>query len=70
VKKSIKPKQIKLYFDREIRGVTRFAYNLYENAIKSNDDLYKNRMIFLNGEQGFAKGSQRRETRRKLIGIY
>ncbi|GAA5813559.1 hypothetical protein MFLAVUS_007041 [Mucor flavus] len=39
-----------------IPGVTRFGYNLYENAIKTPDDLFKNLSVFLDGEEGFAKG--------------
>ncbi|KAI8077051.1 protein-tyrosine phosphatase-like protein [Thamnidium elegans] len=39
-----------------IPGVTRFGYNLYENAIKTPDDLFRNLTVFLDGEEGFAKG--------------
>lgn len=43
-------------FDRKIPGVTRFAYNLYENVVKSNEDLFKHLKVFLDGKEGFAEG--------------
>lgn len=54
---------------QEIPGVTRYGYNLYENAIKNMDDLYKNLIVFLDGEEGFAKGYMViLESGKKLIG--
>lgn len=47
---------INFIFDRTIPGVTRFEFNLYEDAIQSMDDYFKNLMVFLDGEKGFAKG--------------
>lgn len=59
-----------LFFsNRELPGVTRFGYNLYENVVKSDNDLYKALMVFLEGEEGFAEGYMIiLESGKKLIG--
>lgn len=58
-----------LYAHRELPGVTRFGYNLYENVVKSDGDLYRALMVFLDGEEGFAKGYMTiLESGKKMIG--
>ncbi|KAL0144371.1 protein-tyrosine phosphatase-like protein [Mucor lusitanicus] len=53
----------------ELPGVTRFGYNLYENVVKSDGDLYRTLMVFLEGEEGFAQGYMTiLESGKKMIG--
>ncbi|CEP15548.1 hypothetical protein [Parasitella parasitica] len=54
---------------QEMSGVTRFGYNLYENVVKSDKDLFRTLMVFLEGEEGFARGYMSiLESGKKLIG--
>ncbi|RCI04710.1 hypothetical protein CU098_004966 [Rhizopus stolonifer] len=39
----------------DIPGISRFGFNLYENAVKDPKDYFKKLMVFLQGEEGFAK---------------
>ncbi|KAI8637892.1 protein-tyrosine phosphatase-like protein [Parasitella parasitica] len=54
---------------QKLPGVTRFGYNLYENVVKSDKDLFRTLMVYLEGEEGFARGYMSiLESGKKLIG--
>ena len=56
MKKRLYINRIYLY-NRDIPGVIRFSFNLYENAVKDVNDYIKSLMVFLDGPEGFAEGT-------------